>query len=743
MKKIELNWKTGHSAELGTAPDRMVAARVPGNANLDWALATGMPDWKRGTGFEEYRWTENCWWLYEAQLPKCELRQGEQVFLVTEGIDYQYRIELDGKLLCEHEGMFSRQEIPLPASGGEVLRIWIAPVPKYPLGIKDTREEAAQCTKPAASYGWDWHPRLIPVGLWQDTYLEIRGASYIQDIQVDYELANDFSSADVTFTVNVHGEGDLSCIIYDAQGEAVARGQCVIRTTEDSEHKIKMTVNNPKLWWCNGYGEPNLYKYGVELAPIGTAAESYSGTIGFRTIALTMNEGAWEEPKEFPMGPSPAPITITLNGVPVFAKGSNWVNPEVFTGTITRETYEPLIKLAHQANFNILRCWGGSIINKKPFFELCDSCGILVWQEFMLSCNNYVGTKEYLRLLEQEAVAIIKKLKGHACIALWCGGNELFNNWSKMTNQSAALRLLDKLCYEHDPKRPYLMTSPLHGMAHGYYTFRYPDGREVFQVMPSAHHTAYTEFGVPSISCAETCGETADREQLFPLVKNAVTIAHHAFGAWGDAAWSYLDIINDYFGKAGSLEDLIEWSQWMQGEGYRCIFEEARRQKPYCSMAVNWCFNEPWPTLANNSLINYPATPKKSYQAVADACRSKKMSARIPKFTWRGGEQFTVDLWLLNDGCESVAAGEAAVSVELRGEVYALQTWKYGEAAANTNIEGPTLRFNLPEFDAGEGGELAALNSSGSERKKGTRHELKLKIEAGELSAEYCLLFFE
>jgi beta-mannosidase len=114
-----------------------------------------------------------------------------------------------------------------------------------------------------------------------------------------------------------------------------------------------------------------------------------------------------------------------------------------------------------EANMNILRCWGGAIIDKEPFFELCDEMGIMVWQEFPLACNNYLGTKGYLAVLEQEATAIIKRLRKHPCLTLWCGGNELFNSWSRMTDQSLPLRLLNKLCYEEDQNTPFINTSPL------------------------------------------------------------------------------------------------------------------------------------------------------------------------------------------------------------------------------------------------------------------------------------------
>jgi beta-mannosidase len=522
---------------------------------------------------------------------------------------------------------------------------------------------------------------------------------------VDYILNEDFSEAKITYKADIVGNGELSFNLFNPEGETI--------TTLRNDGTF--TLPKPRLWWCNGYGEPALYRWDAILMVNGNEIDKKTGIIGFRSLELTMNEGAWDEPKAAPLTRSPAPITITLNGVPIFAKGSNWVNPEVFTGTITKETYEPLVLLAKEAHFNIFRCWGGAIINKKAFFDLCDEHGILVWQEFMLSCNDYRGTPHYLKILEQEARAIIQKLKPHPSLAIWCGGNELFNNWSGMTDQSKALRLLNKLCYELDMERPFLMTSPLFGIGHGNYLFRYTDGREVFQVMPNAHFTAYCEFGVPSLSNLACCKLFAAEDELFPMEENEITVAHHAFHAWnGQKQWACLETINDYFGEAESLEELIKYSQWMQSEGYKCIYEEARRQKPYCSMAINWCYNEAWPTLA----------PKPSYHDVKAACRPILISAQIPKFSWKAGDIFSVKLWLLNDSIEPTESGKADVYIELQNERYDLGEWKYGKLKTNTNFEGPVMEIELPK-------KLHCIKPI----------EMKLIIDAGELSSVYRLLY--
>ena len=155
----------------------------------------------------------------------------------------------------------------------------------------------------------------------------------------------------------------------------------------------------------------------------------------------------------------------------------------------------------------------------------------MVWQEFPLGCNNYIATSEYLDLLKREANDIINSVSKHPCHVIWCGGNELFNSWSGMTDQSLALRTLNSMTLKKTPNIPFLPTSPLMGMAHGSYLFIYFEGEEVIEVLQNCNHTAYTEFGAPAISNIDCLELAASKEKLFPLEPNNMTIAHHAFKA--------------------------------------------------------------------------------------------------------------------------------------------------------------------------------------------------------------------
>jgi beta-mannosidase len=523
----------------------------------------------------------------------------------------------------------------------------------------------------------------------------------ITDLSFNYSLTGDLDQVDLSISLNsskVKGN-TFNWILRDPEGKVILSEKGVV-TNDEIVHSSLM---NPRLWWPHDQGDQPLYCSEVLLMDgRGKLLDSKKQRIGFRQIRLVMNEGTWQEPVGFPKSRSNPPITVEINNRRIFCKGTNWVNPEIFPGLITRERYKELLTKAVEANFNLLRSWGGAIVNKESFYELCDEMGIMVWTEFPLACNNYEGTPKYLGILKQEATSIIKRVSQHPSNVIWCGGNELFMPWSRMTDQSLALRLLNSLCFNLDPETPFIPTSPLSGMGHGNYVFLDfgPKKEEVFQVMPRAHNTAYTEFGMPGPSSVDILKQIIPENELFPPQKGTSWQSHHAFGAWEGDTWLMKDLLYEYFGEQKTLEGLVKVGQWLQSEGYKCIFEEARRQKPYCSMALNWCYNEPWPTAANNSLINYPCQPKPAFEAVKASCRPILASARIPKFRWNEGEEFSCDLFLLSDLYKEFPKGKMTAYLVSGDQKIEISKWDYPALEQNKNLHGPTAHYLLPHFDS-------------------------------------------
>ena len=725
-QSLPLTWEAGFHKTIDGVPGKWFPATVPGAVQVDYAAANNWGPFFYAERWKDYLWMEDVYWVYKTSFKKPDLDKSHKLFFVSKGIDYEFDIFLNGEKIHYQEGMFSPVHLDLTGKlkPTNELQVKIYPVPKL-AGFSMDRNQAAQSVKPAVSYGWDWHPRLVPLGIWDETFLEIRNTSYINDFYTNYTLDDDLSEAKIT----VHLKGkNLKGTTYNWTLRSPA-GKVLFNEKGNIEGGKLATVKlkAPELWWPHDHGSQPLYVSEVTvLDKKGNVLDSKKQTVGFRRARLVMNEGLWQEDIPFPKTRNKPPTTIEINGRRIFAKGTNWVNPEIFPGTITRERYNELLDLALEANFNTLRVWGGGIVNKEDFYELCNEKGLLVWTEFPLACNNYTDSPRYLKVLEQESEAIVKRIRKHPSNILWSGGNELFNNWSGMTDQSLALRLLTSQCYLLDPLVPFIPTSPVFGMGHGHYVFRDLDGvTEVYQWMPNSKSTAYTEFGMPGPSPVDILKTIIPENELFPPMPGTSWESHHAFGAWVGDTWLMKDFLKDYFGEAATLEELVSQGQWIQREGYKCIYEEARRQKPWCAMALNWCYNEPWPTAANNSLINYPARPKPAFYAVAASCRPVLASARIPRFRWKNGELFTADLFILNDKYEETGAGKMTVSFLSEGRKTVIGTWDYKSASPNKNIEGPSIEFQMPPFSKG-------------------KITLLLEVEGRpEWNSEYDLLFIE
>lgn len=544
-------------------------------------------------------------------------------------------------------------------------------------------------TKAAVSYGWDWHPRLIPLGLCEATGFEARPRVHLRHVDFSYVLSEDLDSADLTVTVETSEPGARhTWTLADPSGRTVLEGA-----------RPKARLDHPQLWWTHDQGPQALYTLRVELA----SGDSYLRKVGFRRVRLVMYDGAWDVDSPMPRSRDLPPVTVELNGRRLFAKGSNWVNPDVFHGRVGRETYRPLVELARGAHFNLLRCWGGAPAAKEPFFDLCDEMGLLVWQEFPLSCNLYPDDAAYLATLDHESRALIRRVRQHPCLALWVGGNELFNSWSRMTDQSLPLRLLNRNCYDLDPLTPFLPTSPIEGMGHGDYRFR-NKGRDVFQTFQQARCTAYSEFGCPGASPVEYLRRIIPQAELWPPKAGTSWETHHGIRAWevDETTWLCTSIIEDYFGPSSSLEDLVAKSTWLQSEGYRSVYEEARRQQPKCSMALSWCYNEAWPCAANNSIINWPAQPKPAYYSIRDACRPVLVSARIPKFQWMAGEEFSAELWLLNDTARIPEGATVVANLIFVNRRISIGKWDFRAEGLRAAQEGPRVISLLPSVPGGE-----------------------------------------
>ena len=701
MKILKFNWTLSHSSEKNGKGLEPVGATVPGAVQLDYAAAKNYAPYYYGTNFEQFAWTEDEYFFYDTALDfNCDA--GETALLCFDGIDYEYEISLDGKKICEGKGAFTPVTLDVTSYAGRKtsLRVTVFPIPKLS-GVSGRTQASASC-KPPSSYSWDWHPRLVPSGIWKDAHLDIISVGSPRDLEVAYRLSDDLKQATVNADVKIYGDGVLTAELI-SQGGAVVASETK-RGRDRETVSFTLTVDDPELWYPRCYGEQPRYTLRV------SGASSVERKLGFRRTRLVLNDGSTIFEAGFPKGPIAAPMQLEINGVKVFAKGSNWVNTEIFPSLATPERYDELIQLAYDNNMNMFRMWGGQYINHDYFYDKCDELGIMIWQEFMLSCNCYPDDDAYLDVLEKEASTIIESLRTHPCLAFWCGGNELFNSWSGMTLQAHALRLLDKLCYEHDRNTPFNMTSPLHGVSHGsYIKVVYPDaerragdlshGHEFICDVKASKSTAYTEFGCNGASPKEYILKYIMDEQNYADCneQNDIWREHHAFRAWNESCWIGIPDVIYFFGGYDGVDDLIEKSIYLQDLCYKTMFEEMRRQAPLCSMAINWDFNEPWPCAAGNSLVNWPAEPKSALSAVGEALRPTILSLELPHNRFLTGETMQASVWVLNDNASEAPAAAAEVYLISNGVKTKLADIATNSVEARKNGKFGGFEFIVPE----------------------------------------------
>lgn len=702
-----LNWSIGYFEKEGGEPEKYFSATVPGAAQLDTAKAENYPRLDHSDNFKLCRWMEDVFFVYKTSFKRKALKENERLYFVSKGIDYQFDIFFNGRKILSQEGMFTPVNADLTdlQADENELKIVVYPAPKA-RGRKAEfadegmyRSQAEKCAKPPVVFGWDWNPRFITCGIWDETYLEIRNAAHIDDAHLSSELNDKLDEAKLSLEVagkNLAGK-KYAWTLSDADGKTVLEKSGKFGGNSISAKNLA-TLKNPRLWWTHDYGKPHLYKFKLELFDDdGKTIQKISQNIGIRKLKAVLNDGAYHAVSVHTR-PS-FPMQIVLNGKKIFAKGSNWVNPELAYGTITKERYEELVKFATEANFNIFRCWGGAPVNKESFFDACDKYGVLVWQEFPLACNNYPDDEHYLDVLRREAVSIVKRVRKHPSLAILCGGNELLQSWGKMTDHSHPLRLLNSVCYEYDKKTPFMASSPLTGILHGPYTFYWDKAdKTMVTYFQSQKYAAYTEYGVPSISPAETIKAVIPADELWPIKETPSWVAHFGFNAFGKDSWLKLTQIEKFFGSYESLEDLVEKSNFLQSQGYKAIFEEARRQKPYCSMAINWCYNDSWRTVANNSIVAYPNIKKPAFHAIAAACRPVLASARFPKFTWFDGDEFSAELALLNDSYDEIEPMRINAFLKINGKKIPVGQWECPAPKKYENVIGPKLKFKLPKL---------------------------------------------
>jgi beta-mannosidase len=256
------------------------------------------------------------------------------------------------------------------------------------------------------------------------------------------------------------GERTLKVTVSDAEGRVAASMEGPVK---GGEGEIPLLIDRPGLWWPAGYGEPYLYRIRAELLEDGKTVDRVDRQIGVRTVELVKKDPGGKHTFYF-----------KVNGRKVLIHGQNHIPLDYIKCYAGGEEYDRLFKLLKNQNVNLVRIWGGGVVEEDSYYDRCDKAGMLVWHDMFLHSNTYPDyDPEFVENFMAEAEGILRATRPHPCLALICGGNEQQEGWDEWGWKGSLDRfygeklfneLLPPLAAKLCPDLPYIPNSP-HGGA--------------------------------------------------------------------------------------------------------------------------------------------------------------------------------------------------------------------------------------------------------------------------------------
>ncbi|MGA2232413.1 MAG: sugar-binding domain-containing protein [Tepidisphaeraceae bacterium] len=556
---------------------------------------------------------------YRTQFTPPPHGNGEHVWLHLEGINYIASVWVNGNQVGQVKGAFARGTFDITPflRGNDPAGLAIEILP--PPNPGDTHEKTqAAGTGPnggilaqdgptfLCSIGWDWIPTIRDrnVGLWQKVWLNCTGGVVVENPLVTSTLPLPrVDSADLTIVATVRNvtdsaqsgvlSGQIEGRTFSANVSLAAGESKLIRFTALDTPSLH--IQNPRLWWPNGFGKPELYSLHLEFTQGGAVSDAHDITFGIRTMTYHVSD-------------SPN-LTLSVNGVPIICKGGDWGMDEAMKRS-PRERLEAQIRMHQLANYNMIRNWVGQSTSE-DFYDLCDRYGILVWDEFFQpnpsDGPNPTDADLYLANVREKVL----RFRNHPCIALWCARNE--------GNPPARIDAgIQKIMSELEPQRLYQKNSnDGRGVrSGGPYSWRAP---RAFYTFP-ATEAFKTEIGSVSIPTLQAV-QAMLPEKDWDTINDAWAEHDLCRGAQeGRGVPAYSDTINRRYGPVTNLADFVRKSQLANYEAFRAMYEGrfAKLFHPVTGV-LTWMSNPAQPSMVWQ-LYSHDLEPNSSLFAVEKAC---------------------------------------------------------------------------------------------------------------------------
>jgi len=696
-------------------------AEVPGNVQNDMFKAGRLPEPNYSTSSRLYSWTERREWWYGKSFVIPPHLKGKIIRLCFSGVDYSAQYWLNGKYLGKSEGMFH----PVIFEITETLRygqdnsliVKINPAPE--MLDKDGRWKSG---KAMVSYGWDFCTRLVPLGLWDDVEFFVTGKEYILDYFIRSEILSRENRARIYIELEISSKSPKKSKVKieffrpRTAAKALKIEKPVVLKRGENKYYFSGEIKRPELWWPAGYGKPNLYRvrisvgnsdvintrFGIrEIKMLGNPLIPGKKIYKYRSGAQTWKCKASDVP----------PWIFQINGVKIYVKGANWVPADLFFGRVSGKWYKKLINLAVEANVNLFRVWGGGLIEKSSFYEICDESGIMIWQEFP-GHNIPSSERNFLSKTRQETTQIVKKLRNYPCIVLWSGGNELpwMDTHICPTGEFKIMRIRRSVCKEYDDIRPYIKTSPINGESHGpwaYYRLNWRTALHNHYKLYNEEKSQFqSEFGCPGLSDYDTLKKIIPRDALWPINDNDESWIHHkallaTSEFWTKDDWLNKRIIKYFFGSISSLKEYVRASQFLQGEGLRYAIESCRRRKYYCSGSILWQFNEPWLNAACTNIVQRNLKPKLAYYFVKKAYEPISINAKYGDIKFRSGTHFRAEIWCCNDTRRKLRSAKVFCRITDEKEKLLYSGSKSMDISPDSSVRVMDINYRIPSNFSG------------------------------------------
>ncbi len=647
-------------------------AEVPGVVHLDLIENGIIEDPFAGLNERAVQWVDKEDWVYETVFtPSADILDKNNISIVFKGLDTYADVYLNDRKIIIADNMFrewSADVRQLLVDGPNRLKVYFhSPVkvdmPKWESlpyhydasndqsengGLLD-RKLSVFARKAGYHYGWDWGPRLVTSGIWRDVYLEGWNDAVINDVHIRQRSVTD-RRADITDIVEIAADRRIEDAEISVTDEGTGRVLCSKKLAlNEGRNRVELdfSIKQPRLWWCNGLGTPELYNLTTKVTHGGEVLSSSTTRVGLRSVSVVTSPDAAGNMQFY----------FVLNGVPVFAKGTNYIPQDNFLPRVTDEKYKSTLQDAVDANMNMIRVWGGGIYENDIFYDLCDELGLMVWQDFMFACSIYPASGEWLENVREEAAYNVKRLRNHPSLVLWCGGNECIDAWynwgwkhSHEQNHPEYATII-----EEELHRQYFETLPAAVGEFAPETFYWPsspfsaNGRGSDGVNGDRHYWDvwhqkapidsynkdkahfFSEYGMQSFpeyeSILKFAPDTADHS-----ITSEVMMSHQRGGDHANELIEWY-LLNEYR-RPENFEEFLYINQVLQADALRTAIEAHRRDKPHCMGSLLWQHNDCWP-VASWSTRDYYGKWKAAHYMVKEAFRNVIASAETSGDTLR------------------------------------------------------------------------------------------------------------